>query len=645
MIRHCNIRVGTIIIINLNIKIVLYCFFFLNTAAKPPPILIPIDNGSHIIPSRPSTPPTDMDEEINKNRRRPPKTPKPHRGRRPDDYDESDSMSDRDKKKPKLVNESTQSDIPTRNVGTMHDPIKTRNFGNEVQPQSSSTQTSFPTCKKPPKPIYTFIERPIPVEPTYDESDLGTRICCQSQHIPRDVYYDLYDTKPHEYPPHRSPSPRQTSDYIYDGHYQPCCRTQFKDHPISSEDYYHCQKRRRHSPPSPPPPIVLRPITIPTHDRILIPTPRSRTSLSPPHRSRKSSPQYRSHTPTPSSHRIHYPSPSARRPRSATPRHRPPMHSQETDTSLDAMRKQHHTGVQYEPRSTQEKGTTPSIRIRKQPTTQRSTTFDPSICCQQKYSTCPKEYDHSQKQYYIQPIIYDNYIEHEVEDDEEEEDYEDEIPSMHDQSTMAELLIYLDHYTQCESQPFMTDRYIQTTPTADDNEQRNIYDYTDESFIRQLPGSGSICIHQPAVIQPDSLPRRCQLYPSPTRPKRDGLDYTGNNLEVSLHHGLQRVASVRDSPLLNISTENVINQLTPQEYVTPFETRFIYESDSSSTTKSRNNGSIILPVLNSARTHVFTRNSAHQSKSNGNFYLSNGQPSPQRSTNPSFRINITTDKS
>ncbi|CAF5048858.1 unnamed protein product, partial [Rotaria magnacalcarata] len=68
-------------------------------------------------------------------------------------------------------------------------------------------------------------------------------------------------------------------------------------------------------------------------------------------------------TPSPS-HPVRCPSP-LRRPRSATPRRRPQMHSQETDTSLDAMRRKNHAGVQYEPLSTREKGTTPSLRIRK----------------------------------------------------------------------------------------------------------------------------------------------------------------------------------------------------------------------------------------------------------------------------------------
>ncbi|CAF1093146.1 unnamed protein product [Rotaria sp. Silwood1] len=647
------------------------------SSAKPSTIPTKTGDGSDTIhsgltPRRPSsTPPTDLDAETRNGsgRQHPrptyPRTPRPPHDNQMDGNYDSDTTSEPtrrippsivESKKPKLIDGFTQSEErPTRNVGTMHEPIQTRNFGNEVQPQSSSTQTSYPSHIKPSKEPFTFIERREPIEAPCTNYYPDSRICGSPQHVPDDVYYDLYDKKPHEHIERRSPSPsppRQTTDYIYDGHYHPCYHTQYKDHshhqPISSDDYDRSQRSRTYSPPLPPSVILHRPITIPTHDRILTPTHRTRTASSPQQRPRKPSPQYRCHTPTPSRPSRHV-SPN-RRPRSTTPRHRPHMHSQETDTSLDAMRKQHHTGVQYEPRSTQEKGTTPSIRTRIQPINQRSTTINSSIYYQEKYPTAhptlTRDYDRSRQQYCRKPPNYDDYIEdycrHNEEDEEEEED-EDETPSMHDQSTMAELIVYLDHYTQCESQPFMADRYIQTTPIVDENEQRNIPDYADESFIRQLPRSGSISIQQPMIIQPDSLPRRQPSRPSPTRPKRDGIDYTGNNLEVSLHHGLQRVSSIRDSPLLNIGTQNVLNQPIANEYVTPFETRFIYESDTTSSMRSRSDRSVLVPVLNSARTHLFTRSPPRQSKSNGNFYLSTAPPS--RSTNSSLRIDIATDKS
>jgi hypothetical protein len=311
------------------------------------------------------------------------------------------------------------------------------------------------------------------------------------------------------------------------------------------------------------------------------------------------------------------------------------MYSQETDTSLDAMKHQHHIGVQYEPRSTREKGTSPSIRSKKPTTSHRL--IDTSIYSQEQYptphSSLPRRHDRSQREYYIQATT-DDYQER------EEEEEEDEEPSMHDQSTMAELLVSLDHYTQCESQPFMADHYVQTTPTLDEDERRNGFDLPEESDIRELPIRRSISIPQPVVIQPDTLPRTRRSQYSPPRPKRDGLDYTGKILEVSLHHGQQQRTSMRDSPLLNIGTEHIIQQSPTNEYTIPFETRYISDSIRSSTGRSRSNNSIIVPVLNSPRTHLFPNSPIRQSRSNGNFYLSSG---PTRSLNSSFRLDIRTD--
>jgi hypothetical protein len=310
------------------------------------------------------------------------------------------------------------------------------------------------------------------------------------------------------------------------------------------------------------------------------------------------------------------------------------MYSQETDTSLDAMKRQQHIGVQYEPRPTREKGTSPSIRLKKSiPTNYRS--IDTSIY-PTPHSSLPRRHDRFEKPYYIQPTT-DNYREEEEEEEEEEE----RPPSMHDHSTMADLIVNLDHYTQCDSQPYMADHYVQTTPSLDEYEQRNRFDIPEEPYIRQLPSRGSISIPQPVVIQPDSLPRQRRSEHSSTHSKRDGLDYTGKILEVSLHHGRQqRTTSIRNSPLLNIGTEHVLYQPPTTEYTIPFETRYISDSTRSSSVRSRSNSTIVVPVLNSPRTHLFTNNSLRQSRSNGNFFLSTPAP---RSLNSLFRVDITTD--
>lgn len=208
---------------------------------------------------------------------------------------------------------------------------------------------------------------------------------------------------------------------------------------------------------------------------------------------------------------------------------------------------------------------------------------------------------------------------------------------MHDQSTMAELIVSLDHYTQCDSRPYMADHIVQTSPTNDDD------DYTNDrnSMRGKLALRRSISIPQPEVIQPPTLPRPHRSQYSPTRAKRDGIDYTGNNLEVSLHHGLQRQTSTRDSPLLNIGTEHVLQQLPTNEYTIPFETRYVYDSIRSLTSRSRRNSPIIAPVLNSSRTRLFAHSPVQQSRTNGNFFLSTA---PARSLNSSFRLHMTTDE-
>jgi hypothetical protein len=514
----------------------------------------------------------------------------------------------------KLIDESTQSEEKsTRNVGTMHEPIQTRNFGNEIQPQSSATQTSLSLKPKPSKPPLTYIDRsehtPTPIKQYYPDQTIHV----ETHYRPiEDIYYSQFDTRSYDHFQPRSPSPPvQTTTYHYDGQY-PSYDTQYKGHshlhPPLSQDYHHTPIYRHPSPP-------------PTSYRVT-------ARISP---DRTPSPQHRSYTPTPS-----YPprdqSPH-RRPRSRIPRHRPQMYSQETDTSLDAMKQKQHAAVQFEPRSTKEQGTTPSLRTKKPTTYYRPT---PIYSPQQQYPTSSSNHqDHSQGNYHIQPTTTNDYY---YQEEEEEEEY---APSMHDKTTMAELNISFDHYTQCEAQPYMADRYIQTTPTFDENEQLNMFTYSDESDIRQLPRRDSIYIPQPVVIQPDTLPRIRRSQPSPTRPKCDGLDYTGGILELSLQHGQQqRTTPIRDSPLLNIGTEKIIPQLPTSEYTVPFEVRYVDDPDGTSTLGSRNNGTYIVPVLNSSRTHVFPDSPVRQSKSNGNFYLSTA---PTRSLNSSFRVNIRAD--
>ncbi|CAF4846879.1 unnamed protein product, partial [Rotaria magnacalcarata] len=70
------------------------------------------------------------------------------------------------------------------------------------------------------------------------------------------------------------------------------------------------------------------------------------------------------------------------------------------------MRRKNHAGVQYEPLSTREKGTTPSLRIRKPTTNHRSATLDASIYSEHRYpmphSTIPVDYNRSRRTHFHQ---------------------------------------------------------------------------------------------------------------------------------------------------------------------------------------------------------------------------------------------------
>lgn len=519
-----------------------------------------------------STSPIDFDPELIRittsfrPSQRLPQTPKPHRRPSVDD-DDSDAMershstngTKADSRKPKAVNESTQSDEKTtRTVGTMHEPVQTRNFGNEVQPQSSATQTSFSLKERPSRPPKTFIERAEhPRSPVNDHyPDPRTSIRTPQPYRDESPYYSV-DRIPDASLRRRSPSPVRTTVYRYD-------------------PYYREHSPYRHSP-------------------------------------------YRSRSPSPAPRQ-----PTRRR------RRRPQMRSQETDTTLDAMRRQQHAGVQYDPRSTQEKGTTPSLRTRRPTSSHRPLPTNISL-----HSTLPRFHERPPSTYHIPATTHRRHY-HERQDEEEEEyDDDDDLPSMHDKSTMAELVTSFDHYTQYDAQPYMADRHIQTTPTVDDDGLRHALERAEETYIRQLPRRNSTYIPYQLFVQPDTLPRPRRSHHSPVRSRREGLDYTGNILEVSLHHGhQQRMTDASDSPVLHIGTEHVLPQTSTNEFTVPFETRYIHDSFS----RSRNSSPFMWSAFESIRSRLSTRSPVRQSISNGNFYLSTA---PTRSLNSSFRVDIT----
>ena len=643
-----------------------------------------------------SSPPTDIEAEIVgiphfDRHGRFPRTPGPRPDSALDDHeDDMDRISringqHHQRGKPasqrnKLIDEATQSEErSTRTVGTMPEPIQTKNFGNTVQPQTSATQTSFPPAAKA---SFTNLERmdddpPATVEPhSHRRSPSRSPHSVRQRHYypddhlvphrrhatrtpsPPDVDHGYYTTSPHR--PTRTPVPASYADeYAYRDpylHYESDYRDDFEPLSHHPDDYYYTDPPRHRSTSSTRWSVRLSPPELYSHvETIDIDRPPAVRG-----RPRTISPVRRPHTPTPM-RATRSPSPYYRPP-SAPPRQRPRMRSQETDTSLDSMKRQRHTGVQYESRQTQDKGTTPSIRAKPPPASRRSPhlntsahsqpthrTPQPSISRAHRYSL--PRYEQPYRQEHVRPSIEDDYR-REREEDNIGEERRERAPSMHDHSTMADLIVSFDHYTQYDAQPFMADRYMQTTPVPDEmGEEEASINLPEEQDVRQLPGNGSISIPQPMIIQPDTLPRTRRPQRSPPRLHRDGLDYTGSNVEVPLHRGQQqRSHSISNSPLLNIGTERVIHQSPANEIATPFETFYVYESDGTRTlTRSQfrtsRNGSLRRPVLNSSRTHHFQRDSfgdssapVRQSRTNGNFYLSSP---PLRSVNSSFRLDIT----
>ncbi len=457
---------------------------------------------------------------------------------------------------------------------------------------------------------------------------------------------------------------------------------------VSPSDHYRYTQPQRSRSPSPP-------------DQKYIQTPTSRQRTVSPLSQRRSRPTERS--PPPSRHHIssstklhHTPSPPVEyrstsphdrhRPPSSTPanysrktKDRPRMVSTETDTSLDGMKPQQHRGVQPEPPSTREYGITTNGEKKYSPQASQSPnrntrspysqyqTLNSSLPKRQDYITISPYHDNykvlrddqspsTRKNYRLRPVQNDFYA----------DNYE-EIPTKHDGYISPEYNRSFDRPKEYISKPFTGDHYQRTSPTAEprsDEEEQNITvnlneEIPNEEYMNELPSGGSISIRSTTVIQPDTLPRSYGQNKSPRHQKYDRVDNRTKITESPLHHSVQRINSVHDSPVLNIGTEKIIYQSPDNEFTVPFKTRYIRDlndgsnefttnnnSIRSSTLKrddlrSRSNRILLLPVINSARTYVFEKqvlpaNYIRQSRTNGNFYLATSPP--LRSLNSSFQI-------
>jgi hypothetical protein len=245
----------------------------------------------------------------------------------------------------------------------------------------------------------------------------------------------------------------------------------------------------------------------------------------------------------------------------------------------------------------------------------------------------------TRKNYRLRPVANDSYT----------NNYE-EIPSKHDESNSPPYNRSFDRTKEYSPKPFTDDRHRQATSPkiarrSDEEEQypktTTNDEITNDSYIRELPSGGSVSIRSTSVIQPDSLPRSRGQKKSP--------------VQLPLHHGQQHeTPPIRDSSLLNFGTTHVEHQSPMNEVAMPFNVRYLSDPDDEFSTDNFNirsstlkrdalrakaNRILLLPVLNSSRTHVFEKQSLsgrqmRQSRTNGNFYLAT---SPTlRSLNSSF---------
>jgi len=589
---------------------------YLFTGKKPLEVSVRTPDRSHsytpgIIPPKiPSTPTTDITDELADGEffdkpQQFRQTPDPYLGEsRNDDDDDSDSMTEirqhnRDLSRQRQLQSKSfrdygtqMDDKGTRTIGTMSEPVKTRNSGNETQPQSSSTQTRAAR-------LHELNEN--------EEED-------------EDLNYER-SRQPRRNPYRRSTSrsPSQRNDYDNRNRYT--SRTNGYHPRSKSQRSYISSKDPHHTPP---PPVEYR-----------TPSPSNRHRYPSSQRSRSPSPSQHRSRPTDrytssSISRYHLKS-SRHPPRSPSPpqdyrpttsyqtyrpRDRPQMVSAETDTSLDGMKPTQHRGVQPEPLpTTRDYGVVTSAEKvyprSPLPTTittvlKRDDFASPSSNVDKRRSYRTDEAPSTKKNYRLRPESNDSIA----------NSYE-KLNSRDDEITTPKSTIN-DRQKQ-QRTPIIT-------ALSNDNDE----------YIRQLPRGDSISNPSESIIRHDTLPRANQ---SPIRQLQQATTTTRN-----------------DSQVYNIGTQSIIHQSPTNEFATPFKVRYVRDNDDedfsltnnqirSSTLKrddlrSRVNQILLLPVINSSRTYVFEKQSIpashlRQSRINGNFYLST---SPTlRSLNSSFQ--------
>ena len=661
---------------------------------------------SGIIPPKiPSTPTTDTTDEINEREpfdkpRKFRPTPEPYLGdsrynnEDDDDDDDSESMFGiREHNRERLAQQQAESkrmkdcgtqieEKSTRTIGTMSEPVATRNAGNEVQPQSSSTQTADlfaqPQPDKDEIQLQQTDSQPYRNDPRMNEYYPSQRSTSVDPRMRNKAYSSME---------------RPRKDHLEHDQYRPRHRSHYHDDPrdqyITSHDDYqpYPSSRSRHRRPSPtsphhtPPPPAQYRSTSP-YDRYRTPSPSDRHRLPPTQRSRSRSPSSKKHMATSTNQHSSRSPPSHRHPRPAQRSNSPPISrhyvssspprrspspqtgyrsplpprddsrrskyqpqkvSIATDTSIDRLSSRQHQPSQSDSPSTREFGTSTSPVLGNH---QRR----PSYTDYQKLdSNPPKHQDHykssrdnqppsTRKNYRLRPKANDSYT----------NNYE-EIPAKNDESNSSPYIRAFDRTKEHSPKPFSDDRRrpaeSPTTARRFDEEQypkTTINDETtNDNDIRELPADGSISIRSTSLIQPDSIPRSRGQKKSPAR--------------IPLFHGEQRMTPPRrDSSLLNFGTTHFQHQSPMNEIAMPLNIRYLSEPDDEFATDNFNirtstwkrdalrdkaNRILLLPVLNSSRTYVFEKQplperQLRQSRTNGNFYLATSPP--LRSLNSSF---------
>lgn len=647
-------------------------FSFLFTGKKPLEISVRTADHSHqytsgIIPPRlPSTPTTDTSDEIverkpfdraHKNHYSPDPFHIDSQDNNDEDTEDSDFMSqvqlhNRDRLAQRQTGMRAGRDFgtqvdekPMRTIGTMSDPIKTRNAGNEVQPQSSSTQTFNSRRKQHEEHDEDVMDyRPSTSHHSRDDrqtnghypSYRSTSLDHRNKHIsasssaPKHRDHDDYDQR----------RPRHRSQYHNDS----------RDPYISARDRYH----RDQSPPSPhripAPPAPYRSTS--PNDRHRSPSPTSRYRFPTPQRSRSRQPPVssssqrrsrspqRSTSPTVSKHRT--PSPPLEY-RSIKPddyepsrkKDRPRMVSAGTDTSLDGIRSS--SRRDHRSRSTSIERQYPSQSNYSNGFHRRSPTSD-----YQKLDSHPlkhadntnqefsgdNEQSSTAKRYRLRPTRNDSYTNN------RESSSSPLNRSFNRPKEYTPKIHTDDHHRRSVSssksrRSERDDRYLDNLP--------------DERYLQELPKGGSVSIPSTTVIQPETIPRGREPKKSSAPPIQDHFDRNRQIPQKPIHHAHERQASSDGScRLLNFATRSFTHQPTADEVAIPFNIRYVHEGDEefsmndpylrSSTWKhddlrTRTNQIVLLPVLNSSRTHILEKQTLRggqhlrQSQTNGNFFL------------------------